>query len=148
MITKNLSESAVEINCIFENMPKELLDKIPTKLQNLFKEIASKDYKFEYDTNKKLNEQNIQEKTKGIIALIYKDYICNEAEQKEYINEYKKFLEIEEQIQKEKYNQNTIFKSKKGVNANTSENTLSIIPEKSSWFKNFISKIKNILKKR
>lgn len=91
MEMKELSEAAVEINSIFENMSSEMLNKIPKKLQNFFREIASKTYKFEYDKNKTLEEQSLKLKTKGIIALIYRDYICNQEERKDYINKYNNF---------------------------------------------------------
>lgn len=144
MITKDLSECAVEINCIFENMSKDMLEKIPLKLQNFFKEIASKDYKFEYDISKKLAEQNIKDKTKGIIALIYKDYICNEAEKKEYISEYTKFLELEEQQKRAKYDPDAIFKQREKLNTTLTENTYPIVYQKTSWFRKLILKIKTI----
>lgn len=37
MITKELSESAVEINCIFDNMTTETLQQIPKNFRNFFK---------------------------------------------------------------------------------------------------------------
>lgn len=144
MITKDLSECAVEINRIFENMSKDMLEKIPLKLQNFFKEIASKDYKFEYDISKKLAEQNIKDKTKGIIALIYKDYICNEEEKKEYISEYTKFLELEEQQKRAKYDPDAIFKQRSKTNSTTTETTSPIVYQKTSWFRKLILKIKTI----
>ena len=39
---QDLSEVAVEINSIFDNMSLELLDKIPTQIQNFFRKIALK----------------------------------------------------------------------------------------------------------
>ena len=40
--------------------------------------IASKTYKFDYDQSKSLNEQNLKPETRGLIALVYQDYICND----------------------------------------------------------------------
>ena len=80
MVTKELSEAAVEINSIFENMSIDLLNKIPIDFRNFFIEIASENYKFEYNKTISLNEQELLPKTKGILALIYRDYLCDELE--------------------------------------------------------------------
>ena len=85
MVTKELSEAAVEFNCILEYTSEELKNKIPQKFLDFLKNIQSQTYKFEYDKTKKLNEQNLKSKTRGLIALVYQDYICNENEKEEYI---------------------------------------------------------------
>lgn len=90
MISKELSYSAVEINEIFNNMNRDILSKIPIKFINFFNEIASKDYSFHYDKNKSLENQVLLPKTKGILALIYRVYLCNEKEKAEYIEYCKK----------------------------------------------------------
>ena len=76
MISKELSEAAVEINSIFENMSIDLLNKIPKNLQDFFCKIASTTYTFNYDKFKTLKEQNLKPETQGIIALIYSNYLC------------------------------------------------------------------------
>lgn len=90
MVTKELSEVAVEINSIFENMSIDLLNKI-----------ASKDYKFEYDKTISLNEQRLLPKTKGILALIYRDYLCDEIEKENYNKEYNRVLMLKERQKQE-----------------------------------------------
>lgn len=110
MVSKEFSEVAVEINSIFENLSTDILNKIPINFQNLFKKIASKTYKFEYDKTKTLDEQKLKPKTKGIIALIYRDYICDEIEKKEYIKAFNQFLNNKEKQKSEIYNPNNIFK--------------------------------------
>ena len=92
MVSKELSEAAVEINSIFENMPIDLLKKIPESFKNFINDIASKDYKFEYNKNRTLNEQKLLPRTKGILALIYRDYLCDEIEKENYNKEYNRIL--------------------------------------------------------
>ena len=101
MVTKELSEVAVEINSIFENMSIDLLNKIPQNFKEFFNKIASKDYKFEYDKTISLNEQRLLPKTKGILALIYRDYLCDEIEKENYNKEYNRVLMLKERQKQE-----------------------------------------------
>ena len=80
MVSKELAEAAVEINVILENTSPEIVNKIPQKFINFLKEISSITYTFKYDNSKSLEEQDIKPKTKGLIALIYKDYLCDPLE--------------------------------------------------------------------
>ena len=105
-----MKEVAVEINSIFDNMSADVLNKIPLKIRNFFKNNASNTYSFEYDTTKSLNEQNIKDKTRGIIALLYREYICNDIERKEYDAIYTDFLNKKEEEKRAEYNPNNIFK--------------------------------------
>lgn len=109
MVTKELSEAAVEINSIFENMSMDLLNKIPLNFRKFMNEIASKDYKFEYDKTMNLNKQKLLPRTKGIIALIYRDYLCDEEEKENYNKEYNRILVLKEQEKQEKYNADNLF---------------------------------------
>lgn len=82
MVTRELSEAAVEFNCILENSSKNIIEKIPTKFLDFMKDIASKTYEFNYDKSKSLNEQNLKPETRGLIALVYQYYICNDEQKK------------------------------------------------------------------
>ena len=153
MISKELSEAAVEINVILENTSPEIVNKIPKKFRDFLKEIASKTYEFNYDDTKLLEEQNIKPKTKGLLALIYKDFLCEEHEKQEYINKAVKVMENIEQIKREKYNPDDIFKKAnkdtETANMEISENNsnTALIEYKESFFtrfKNFILKVLHI----
>ena len=113
MVTKELSEAAVEFNSILEYTSEDLKNKIPKKFLDFLQSIQSKTYKFEYDKTKKLDEQKLKPKTRGLIALVYQDYICNEAEKEEYIQKSQKLIKQIEESKREKYNPNDIFKDKK-----------------------------------
>lgn len=145
MVTKELREAAVEINSIFENMSIDLLNKIPQNFREFFNKIASKDYKFQYDKRVRLNEQKLLPKTKGILAFIYRDYLCDEIEKKKYNKEYNRVLMLKEIEKQEKYNANDIFKKRKNEGSNI--NTLPIKYKKMSLFRKIFEKLKSILKK-
>ena len=113
MVTKELSEAAVEFNCILSNASPEIIKKIPKSFINFMKDIASTTYKFDYDKSKKLNEQTLKLETRGLISLVYSDYICNDKEKEEYINKCQNYLKIKEQEAREKYNPDKLFKNSK-----------------------------------
>ena len=148
MVTKELSEAAVEFNIILKYTSEELKNKIPKKFLDFLQSIQSKNYKFEYDKTKKLDEQKLKPKTRGLIALVYQDYICNEAEKEEYIQKSQKLIKQIEESKREKYNPNDIFKDKKIENDKDTTNTVEIVEYKESIIKRIIRKIKNIFTKK
>lgn len=148
MVTKELSEAAVEFNSILEYTSEDLKNKIPKKFLDFLQSIQSKTYKFEYDKTKKLDEQKLKPKTRGLIALVYQDYICNDAEKEEYIQKSQKIIQQIEENKREKYNPNDIFKDKKIDNDKDTTNTVEIAEYKKSIIKKIINKIKNIFTKK
>ena len=70
---KEISKSAVEIIEIMNNDHIEVRLKYPYKYRIYFENVASKDYVWKYDTNKKLNEQNMSNLTKNILIYMYKN---------------------------------------------------------------------------
>ena len=148
MVTKELSEAAVEFNRILEYTSEDLKNKIPKKFLDFLQSIQSETYKFEYDKTKKLDEQKLKPKTRGLIALVYQDYICNDTEKEEYIQKSQKLIKQIEESKREKYNPNDIFKDKKIENDKDTTNTVEIVEYKESIIKRIIRKIKNIFTKK
>ena len=148
---QEINEIAVELNSIFNNMSEDILNKIPLKIRNFLKSNASSTYSFEYDKTKSLNEQNIKDKTRGILALLYRDYICDDAERKEYNNFYTNFLNKKEEERRILYNPNDIFikKNKITENSRNIENTnyLKVVNTKPNFIKEFFNKISIFFKK-
>ena len=149
---QEINEVAVEINSIFDNMSIDVLNKIPLKIRNFFKNNASSTYSFEYDKTKSLNEQNIKDKTRVMIALLYRDYVCDDAERKEYNDIYTEFLNKKEEEKRTLYNPNDIFKkadNKIFENNYDTENTnyLEVINNKPNFIKRIFNKILSFLKK-
>lgn len=151
MITKELSEAAVEFNCILKYSSKEIIKKIPIKFLDFINKIESKTYKFEYDQSKSLNEQNLKPETRGLIALVYQDYICNDEERKEYMQKSQLFANQMEKLKREKYNPDNIFKNKKSyltsIENNISTETAMIEYKEKSLIQKLFDKIKNLFKR-
>ena len=95
-----------EVLDILKHISKEDYEKIPKSKIKVFEENCDKNYNFTYDENKTLDEQNVSEITKVIIAILFRDYWATK-EQRYII--MKKQQEIKEQKQKElmaKFEQN------------------------------------------
>ena len=155
MVTKEFAEASAEINEIFKYLPKEEVEKIPSKLREFFKEVSSKDYVTNINPDLPLDEQNIKEKTKDIIALIYRNYWCSEEERKELdqklIENDKKF---EEEL-REKYNPDNIFKNNvtttKEEESEVKEAKIEqslVLQETGKWYQRFLNMIKRWFKKK
>lgn len=155
MVTKEFAEASAEINEILKYMPKEEVEKIPSKLREFFKEVASKDYVTNINPDLPLDEQEIKEKTKDIIALIYRNYWCSEEERKELdqklIENDRKF---EEEL-REKYNPDNIFKNnvtttkKEEPEIKEEKIEQSLVPQETEkWYQRFLNMIKRWFKKK
>ena len=95
-----------EVLDILKYISKEDYEKIPKSKIKVFEENSNKNYSFTYDENKTLDEQNVSEITKVIIAILFRDYWATKEQRYVII---KKQQEIKEQKQKElmaKFEQN------------------------------------------
>lgn len=155
MVTKEFAEASAEINEIFKYLPKEEVEKIPSKLREFFKEVSSKDYVTNINPNMPLDKQQIKEKTKDIIALIYRNYWCSEEERKELdqklIENDKKF---EEEL-REKYNPDNIFKNNvtttKKEESEVKEEKIEqslVVQDTEKWYQRFLDMVKKWFKKK
>lgn len=152
---QEIQDVCKEVLIILGYLNNDILEKIPSRIFKKLNELAA-DSKLNYyiDKEKDLLEQNISEKSKDLIALLYYSYIANENEKHELS---KIWNENEEKYQKElneKYNSNNIFKNvdkQKSVNIEELEadSNTALIEYKESFFikfKNFIFKILHINK--
>ena len=152
MVTKELSEAAVEFNYILDNSSQEIIDKIPQKFIKFMRDIASTTYEFNYDKSKQLNEQDIKPETRGLISLVYQDYICSEDEKKDYILKCKNHEIKKEEELREKYNPEYIFRKKESNTATEmskkQEVTALVKYHDIKWYEKLIAKIKRLFKKK
>jgi len=150
MVTKDMSEAATEISIILENMSDDLQSKIPKKFVEFMRDISSATYEFKYDKTKFLNNQELKPLTRGVLALIYRDYICNQEEKQAYIKECAEILKELEIEKREKYNPDNIFKNNKEiitenvVEDNNTETSLVEVKE-IGWHKKIFIKLKDIV---
>lgn len=78
-----------EVVEILNHISKDDLNKIPIDMYNMFKANRDIDYRFIYDTNKTLEEQNVSKEAKTIIAILYRDYWATEKTKRKNIRKRK-----------------------------------------------------------
>ena len=150
MVSIEYSEAIVEVLEILEYSDDSIIEKIPKELIEFWQRNKSTTYKPKLDHDKSINEMDLKEKTKSIIAMIYLNYLCSD-EEKDNINSILKDNEEKyQQKLKEKYNPENIFtkynqKPKVAENADTSN--LAMIEQKETILKKIINLIKKKLKK-
>ena len=135
-------QTYTEIGCLLNYFPNSFIKKLPNKLLEVINLKADRKYLIDVDTNKSINEQNISNKTKIILAVLTYNYWSNE-KQKDIIR--KKLYDNEEIYQSklaEKYNPDNLFKNKE-TKVETIENLVAMVEYKESIF----TKIKNWFKR-
>ena len=108
-MTKEYREALTEVNEILKFCDINIVKKIPCRFKKFVEDNMNTDYKFKMDLSKSINQQNISKQTQYILAMIYKDYICDE-DKKEKI---KKYQINRNKIIEEKYNPDNLFVNKR-----------------------------------
>ena len=143
MISVEYSEAAVEVLGILEYLKDSDKYKIPKEIIEFFEKNKSETYKPDIDYWDDVNNLDLKLKTRRILAGIYIDYLASEEEKKEYINKLKQNEIKNQEVLKEKYNVDDIFKKNEISKEQVVE--LTIIKEE-KWFVKIINKIKEIFK--
>ena len=136
----NFPKAYKEVIEILKHFPKRDINKIPQKLIDLLKRKIDNTYEFHVDMNKSLEEQDLLEETKDILANLYRDYFADEEEKANIKEKEKKEIEEIEEEKRRKYPVD-IFKEKECIpNIKTTE---LVIKKQSRLIriKNFIKKI-------
>lgn len=150
MLNPKYAEASVEVLDILEHMNANDLERVSNKFINFLKENASRNYIPNLDYSKKLNDMELKQETRGLLALMYEKYWCPE-EAKEDLQ--KKFCENEKKYQEElrgKYNPDNLFKKTKGIKENEVQeqlNMVSMIEYKEPLIERIINKIKDFFRK-
>ncbi len=144
-MTDSLSQAMYETSVILDNTEKRLIDKIPEKVINSIKSKAKMEREFVYDTSRKLKDQDITDMTRGLLAIIYRDYFCDEQERKIYNEFYRTAVQQAELEKQEKYSADKIFQNKKNQRVATN---MSLVPyEKETIWTKIANKLKHLFKK-
>lgn len=109
---QNISDISKETLTYLAFFDNEMISKIPSYvIRKLCQEAAESKLNFYINPNKKFKEQNISEKSKDLISLIYYEYIANEEEKKEILHKWNSNEDKYQNMQREKYNYNNLFKN-------------------------------------
>lgn len=146
-----------EVLDILKYISKEDYEKIPKSKIKVFEENSNKNYSFTYDENKTLDEQNVSEITKAIIAILFRDYWATKEQRYVII---KKQQEIKEKKQKElmaKFEQNKNIPEKDLKKVNVASDldldidyellgtNMQLYKKEEGFFEKLVNKIKGLL---
>ena len=134
-----------EVLTILAYFNDELIEKIPAKVLKRLKELsADSKANFYINTEKKLEEQDISEESKDLIALIYYSYIADENEKNELLKLWNENENKYQEKLREKYNPDNIFKDKQKPTEylETPKENTEVAIYKESFLSKIISKIK------
>ena len=121
-----------EILEILKYLTPEDYEKIPKEKIEVFETYANKNYSFNYDPDKTLQEQNVSETTRTIIAILFRDYWATE-EQRDKIIKFQQQERIRtENEKKEKYKIEDLFKNNK--NASQTEEVSLVEIKEEKWY--------------
>ena len=130
------TKALTEVDEVLNYLDVKLLNKIPETFKNFIKNSKNKMYKYQYNKEKPLYEQELSKEAKAIISLIYRDYIC-------YPQEKNQLVQEEKNNTKNEFKVNEIETIKNDIKTETV--AIAII-EKESFWKKVINKMKKILR--
>ncbi len=144
--------SLSELSEIIKNLGEKIRAKIPNDVIDYIENNKSQTYKWSYNPDLPLDEQNMLPETEELLTAIYRDYICTDAE-KEKVDEV--LVDNENYIEERNRN---VIENEKSVNVDTiaqnyksrEEEFISNSPaivEKQNFFVKIINKIKSIFSK-
>ena len=142
-------EASVDVLDILSHMSSSEQEKVSRKFVEFLKDNSSEDYVSNLDYTKSLDQMELSEEARGLIAIMYRNYWCT-AEEKQALDA--KFIENEMKRQeelRERFNPDNVFgsssksESSEKIESNSSEETSIINVEKKEGI---ISKIINFIK--
>lgn len=162
----NFHKAYKEVLQILKYMPKEDIEKVPKEIILTFETKMDKDYKFEIDANKSIEEQVLLEETKDILANLFRDYWATPKQKEKIIEKENQEKRIIEEGKRKKYNPEDVFgnrgeaSNEAGVSQEDgdfekdstgkiklgNEKNLKTISNK-SWFERFLEFWKSIINK-
>ena len=142
MINTEYKIAYSEVLEILKYISKEEFNKIPKDMLEMFRTNASTEKQFVYDPNKTLQEQNVSEIARIIIAILFRDYWATE-NQKQKILDKQNF--DRKKLQEERYNTENLFKKHRvQQEENDTNNEVAMVKYKEPLFKRIINKIKSL----
>ena len=146
------NKAYTEVLEILKYLPAEEYSKIPQEKINFYKNNAEKTYNYTINPNIDLSKQYISKEANAILITLFRDYFATE-KQKNTLNKLlSQNQEKLENIKKEKYNSNKIFRNniRNTIIADSIENEkdLALVEINNiKWYKKIYKIIKKLLRK-
>ena len=108
-----LLKAYAEVDKVLSFMENKYVEKIPSKMREMFKNEKLEGYNPVINPKVPLDEQDLQRKTLSILAMLNLNYWCeSEKEKQELISLYAENDRKREEELREKYNPDNLFKNK------------------------------------
>ena len=142
--------AATEVVYILDYFSEEFKANIPTNFLKFLNEQAIPDYNPNFDFSHGLDRLELRNKTKALLAMIYRNYMCSEKEKVEYEKNLKQNENTYQVELREKYNPDNIFqKDKKEYNTlNNERDTVQLVKYKESKLIKFINWFKKLFNRK
>lgn len=137
----------VEVECILRKLDADYINKIPKEIWDYIEKNKDKEYLFNYDENKNLNEQNLSIDTISILTYINIKYLLDEQHKKEMLKILREDMAFAEQEKAKLYTTNELFKAKQNNKQQGKQETMLIEIKEEKWYKKVFTCIKEWLRK-
>lgn len=148
-MTSEYKQTLSEIDIILKYISEDNLGKVPIKLRKYISENKAEDYVPDIKQEIPINEQEIKRDTLALLAIIYREYLCD-SERKKILQE-QDFIENQkkEKEKREKYNPDNLFIKNPSIIEPISEvgNTGLIEQKEIKWYSRIYILISKILKR-
>ena len=148
---ENYPNAYKEVYVILNNMDKKDVKIIPQSLLDMIKSRMNKNYKFELNDSINFEEQTLLKETKAILAYIFLNYWGTDEQNKRIKEKFRQDI-IKEELQKNKYNAEELFKSNKNNNMSSKviqkQEVHMVEYKKENLFKKIINILKNYFKRK
>ncbi|MCL2383838.1 MAG: hypothetical protein FWC79_06970 [Oscillospiraceae bacterium] len=155
-MTVSCKEAYAQVLEVIKHMRQRDVEKIPATLRDFFETNSLKEYEFRIDPSIPLREQNLNEKTLDLLAMLNINFWCEtESQKKTLISKYADNEKRYQEELREKYNPEKVFKSRQEENEaiddieelRGAEEKLLIERRHATLFGKMVSKIKEFFSK-
>ena len=140
----NINQALSEVYIILRYSDSNLINKIPLKFISMVNKFKDPSYKIQIDENKSLNEQKLLPETRQILALIYRDYLCDEKEREELIKKNNKKIEEMNNT----YDIKNVFEKRSNNIKEINNEKQLIVVKQEKWYYKIFKFFKNIFRKK
>lgn len=127
-------KALAEVDIIIENMPRELMLKIPNRLKQILKE--EKDSNYKPEVNHLVMKNRMLPETTVILGLIYRDFLCSQSERKILqLQDAEAFQEIKKKEQEQKFDYESLFPKYEKIKKEETQ----LVEVKEKWYTKLIN---------
>ena len=147
-MTNTYAKAYTEVLKILGQFSIEEYSKIPKEKIDFYKNNMDKDYIYKINPEIDLSQQYISKEANAILISLFRDYFATENQRKTLSNLLNQNQVKLEEIKREKYNSNNLFKKNKDnvINEVKEEKSLVEIKEE-KWFKKIFYFFKRLFRK-